>query len=257
VKFTDLSTNIPYSWAWTFGDGTSSTAKNPAHVYSSDGTYTVTLKATNAGGSNTATRTNYIVVSTSAHPPVADFIATPTTGNPPLSVTFTDTSSNAPTSWLWTFGDGASATIQNPTHPYTNPGTYTVTLTASNAGGNNSKMMTDYITVIEPTISLALENPFTGNWNLAQGENTQDYGNLVITSNANWQITTAATNGDYLMQGSNKLVNKLQLNNGDATVFMDTGSGNKTRGLSFSQKIDPADLAGNYNTVVTFTGVTV
>ena len=53
-----------------------------------------------------------------------------------LSVVFTDTSSNTPTSWLWDFGDGsATSTAQNPTHPYAAPGDYTVTLTATNASG--------------------------------------------------------------------------------------------------------------------------
>lgn len=52
--------------------------------------------------------------------------------------TFTDTSTNTPTSWDWTFGDGGTSTLQNPTHTYANPGYYTVTLTATNAGGSSS-----------------------------------------------------------------------------------------------------------------------
>jgi PKD repeat protein len=63
VSFTDTSTGSPTSWSWSFGDGTSSTAQNPSHTYAAAGTYTVSLTATNAGGSDTATRTGYITVS--------------------------------------------------------------------------------------------------------------------------------------------------------------------------------------------------
>lgn len=61
VQFTDLSTGDPTSWAWDFGDGGTSTEQNPAHTYADAGTYTVELVATNADGSDTATKTDYIV----------------------------------------------------------------------------------------------------------------------------------------------------------------------------------------------------
>lgn len=63
VQFTDTSTNSPTSWLWNFGDSTTSTAQNPTKTYSTPGTYTVTLTATNAGGSDGETKTGYIVVS--------------------------------------------------------------------------------------------------------------------------------------------------------------------------------------------------
>jgi PGF-pre-PGF domain-containing protein len=64
VQFTDTSNGSPTRWNWSFGDGSYSTARNPSHTYSIIGTYTVSLNATNSAGSNTATRTNYITVST-------------------------------------------------------------------------------------------------------------------------------------------------------------------------------------------------
>lgn len=64
VEFEDLSTNIPYAWAWDFGDGNTSVAKNPTHTYASDGLYTVQLITTNAYGSDTLIQTNYIEVAT-------------------------------------------------------------------------------------------------------------------------------------------------------------------------------------------------
>ena len=74
VVFKDTSTNSPTSWLWNFGDGATSTVKNPSHRYTTAGIYSVTLTSTNAFGSNTVTRTNYIIVNPVNpvnHPPVA------------------------------------------------------------------------------------------------------------------------------------------------------------------------------------------
>ncbi|HOI13823.1 MAG TPA: PKD domain-containing protein, partial [Methanoculleus sp.] len=81
--------------------------------------------------------------------PTADFTATPTSGDVPLAVTFTDLSTVSPTSWAWDFeNDGVvDSTEQNPTHTYTTAGTYTVNLTVSNAAGSDAEVKTDYITV--------------------------------------------------------------------------------------------------------------
>ena len=59
VQFIDLSQNV-ISWNWNFGDGGTATSGCPAHTYSAAGNYTVTLTATNSGGSNTITKVNYI-----------------------------------------------------------------------------------------------------------------------------------------------------------------------------------------------------
>ncbi len=144
VTFTDSSTYSPTAWSWTFGDSNSSTAQNPSHSYTAVGSYTVALTATNAYGNNTNTKSNYITV---GNPPVANFSGTPTSGNVPLAVTFTDSSTNTPTAWSWTFGDSNSSTVQNPSHTYSGAGTYTVALTATNAYGNNTNTKSSYITV--------------------------------------------------------------------------------------------------------------
>jgi len=62
VAFTDLSSGVPTSWSWTFGDGGTSTAQNPSHTYTGAGDFTVSLTATNALGSDAETKTNYITV---------------------------------------------------------------------------------------------------------------------------------------------------------------------------------------------------
>lgn len=87
--------------------------------------------------------------------PVAAFSATPLTGTAPLSVTFTDASTNTPTSWLWEKSDDAGAswsnftsgaTSQNPTEEFT-AGTWSIRLTATNAGGSDSETKLSYLTV--------------------------------------------------------------------------------------------------------------
>lgn len=81
--------------------------------------------------------------------PVANFTANTTSGCAPLTVSFSDQSSNNPTSWSWIFNGAtpSSSISPNPTVIYNTPGIYSVTLTASNAGGSNTKTMTNYITV--------------------------------------------------------------------------------------------------------------
>ena len=68
VRFTDKSIGSPTSWKWSFGDGKTSTAQNPEHQYLQEGKYKVTLTVTNAAGSSTITKTNYITVTTNTRP---------------------------------------------------------------------------------------------------------------------------------------------------------------------------------------------
>ncbi len=79
--------------------------------------------------------------------PIAAFSGTPTSGAVPLTVQFTDASTQNPSSWSWTFGDGATSTAQNPSHTYSAAGSYTVGLTVTNAGGSTSTSKSNYITV--------------------------------------------------------------------------------------------------------------
>ena len=154
VKFTDQSANYPTSWAWDFNnDGIiDSTQQNPTFTYTTPGTYTVTLNATNLAGSNSIVKTDYITVSYPA--PVADFSAGTTNGSSPLDVYFSDKSAGYITSYAWDFNsDGIiDSTEQNPTYSYSTSGTYTVTLTVSGPGGSNSVVKTDYITVLNSDV---------------------------------------------------------------------------------------------------------
>lgn len=89
-------------------------------------------------------------------PPVAAFTASPTSGLAPLTVQFTDTSTGDPTSWLWDFGDGSTSTEQHPTHTYTDPGTWTATLTVSNPSGSSTAQTTVAARSADPVSSFGV-----------------------------------------------------------------------------------------------------
>ena len=147
VNFTNLSSNAT-NFAWDFGDGNLSSDSNPTNVYSFAGTYTVSLTAIGAGGTNQFIRVNYIVVS-DPPPPVVDFASDKTNGIPPLAVVFTNLSTGA-TYFTWDFGDGNFSTDLNPTNIYSYAGTYTVILTATGAGGTSQLIRANYILINEP-----------------------------------------------------------------------------------------------------------
>jgi Zn-dependent metalloprotease/plastocyanin len=190
VVFTDTSSNTPTSWSWNFGDGGTSTLKNPSHQYTTQGTYTVTLTAANAYGSDSETKTNYITV-TAPQAPVAAFVGSPTTVSVGGTVTFTDQSTNSPTSWAWTFEGGtpATSTAQNPTVTYSAAGTYDVTLVATNAQGSDTEAKIDYITVTSVSYCASQGNSQTYEWisrvrvaNLDNSSGASKYSNFTSLS---------------------------------------------------------------------------
>lgn len=100
IDFTDFSTGNPTLWNWSFGDNEYSDEQNPTHVWMTAGTYTVTLNASNGVYSDIETKVDYIRV---FEVPTANFTSNVTSGVDPLAVQFTDTSTNAPTAWGWSF----------------------------------------------------------------------------------------------------------------------------------------------------------
>ncbi|MGD0166876.1 MAG: PKD domain-containing protein [Gaiellaceae bacterium] len=120
------------SYSWSFGDGATSTDVSPSHVFTMPGTYTVTLTASTSGTSS-QTSTTIVVSAGPSVTPQASFTVDHASGQAPLTVHFTNTSLRAKT-YLWSFGDGATSTDVSPSHAFTTPGTYAVTLTASASG---------------------------------------------------------------------------------------------------------------------------
>jgi PKD repeat protein len=150
VQFNDTSSGgIPTLRNWNFGDGTTSIEIDPVHTYTTTGNYTVSLELANGDADVFENRTDYITVFPPT-PPVVAFSANTTTGKAPLAVRFTDASTNAPTAWEWSFGDGYVSTEQNPVHRYSVSGTYAVSLNANNADGTGNLTKPAYITVTQP-----------------------------------------------------------------------------------------------------------
>jgi PKD repeat protein len=167
VTLTDLSENNPATWSWTFVGGTPSTSslQNPVVAYNTPGVYDVQLQVTNSAGNSTMLKSAYITVQNES-PPVADFIANLTVIAAGASVSFSDLSTNNPTSWAWTFNGGtpSSSAVQNLVVTYNTPGIYNVQLVATNGGGSNTMLKTAYITVTDPfagtlMITEIMQNP--------------------------------------------------------------------------------------------------
>ncbi|MFA5414245.1 MAG: PKD domain-containing protein [Methanoregula sp.] len=159
VQFNDTTTRSVESWYWVFGDESSSTEKNPVHTYTNAGTYTVALTAaTHQGKTATKTQSNYITVTSSSGGSVpgssggdsggsdssslvtssvsyrVNFTADLTTGVPPLTVRFRDTSTIKNISrWAWDFsGDNVPDSLeQNPVSVFSKIGNYSVNLTVT------------------------------------------------------------------------------------------------------------------------------
>ncbi len=157
VTFSDLSTGTIDTWSWTFGDGGTSTLANPNHTYTVAGTYTVSLTVTGPGGTDSQTQVDLVTVTGA---PVASFANSTPTILVGGSVSFIDTSVGA-TSWAWDFGDGGTSTMQNPSHNYSLPGTYTVELVASNSCFGNTFASVDLVTVLADEIH-AVISPASG-----------------------------------------------------------------------------------------------
>ncbi|WPV67311.1 PKD domain-containing protein [Chitinophaga sp. LS1] len=130
VSFTGVTTGAT-SWEWDFNDGTSSTVQNLTHTYTAEGSYTVSLQASNAAG---CTTTTYQTIS--VQKPILSIDGLPN-GCVPLDDTFTPIVATADpvVSWSWDFGDGSTSTAKIPTHTFTAQGDYIVTLTITTQGG--------------------------------------------------------------------------------------------------------------------------
>lgn len=166
ITFTDTSTNGPTAWSWEFegGNPETSTEQNPTVTYENSGVFTVTLTAANTFGETSNSKTDFITVNDPVLKPEADFSASETTIESGNSITFTDTSTNGPTSWSWEFegGDPAISEEQNPTINYNGSGIYEVTLTATNTGGSDTETKSGYIVVNQQTASYTVT--FEGTW---------------------------------------------------------------------------------------------
>ena len=158
VAFNDQSIGSPTSYFWQFGDGITSTEKNPNHTYAMVGTYSVALQAKNNQTGGYGIWDGYITVTNGYVPEptptpvpgdiIPSFNISRTSGSVPLTVQFNDTSSGNPIVWLWDFGDGEISTLKNPEHIYNAPGKYSVSLLVQNSKYCGSMTKSGVVTVI-------------------------------------------------------------------------------------------------------------
>lgn len=147
----------PYSYAWTFGDGTTGSGASPSHTYTSTGTYRAGVTVTDHYGRVASGQTSDITVT----PPFqATISASATSGTAPLTVDFTSSTSygQSPYTYLWRFGDGTTSTEARPAHIYETPGTYDAGLTITDSRGKAAASSNVRVTVtarpdLEVTIS--------------------------------------------------------------------------------------------------------
>lgn len=139
------------NFSWNFGDGSTSTADNPSHLYPTPGTYTVKLQAFDSTSCNQVDSTSFTISVSSI--PVASFTYSP---NPPQENTFTNFTNQSlgATRYLWNFGDGDSSTLTSPSHIFPATGTYRVCLNAANNEGCNADTCRNVQSLIHPLVAV-------------------------------------------------------------------------------------------------------
>ena len=229
VLFNDLTTGYPDAWSWDFGDGGTSEEQNPEHLFTSNGIYHVCLITSNVNGS-TGHCENILI--DSYLPPVASFNFS---GDP--TVTFTDLSSESPTTWDWDFGDGYSSVEQNPVHTFLENNTYYVCLTAGNEVGTNTNCqyvfiesyefapVADFTYFGDPTtyfVDFSTNLPTSWYWDFGDGMSSIDQSpSHIYALNGTYIVCLTASND----VGENTYCQTIVINGYPSTVASYTYSG--------------------------------
>ena len=165
IQFSDIS-NVTGStlsaWSWDFGDGNMDSSQSPAHQFINNGTYNVTLTVSTPSNC-TASITQQITINTNI--PTVQFSSPNVCDG--ITMTFTDQSTGAPFSnWSWDFNDPVSSSdtsnLQNPSHTFSAPGTFLVSLTVTNADGCHNQIQQNVTVNPIPVASIINPNPACG-----------------------------------------------------------------------------------------------
>ncbi|MCY3927669.1 MAG: PKD domain-containing protein [Acidobacteria bacterium] len=219
IRFTDTSTGDVKEWHWSFGDGTTSDLKSPTHAWSSPGLYDVTLTVSDGSTSDSATRA-FLVETPPRVPLKASFrldipceedLCRTFTDAP---VSFVDTSGGNVTEWRWSFGDGATSNLRSPTHAWSTPGFYDVTLTVGDGSASDSATRTVLVEAVVPAGSCRFDSEtlclqdsrfeVRANWWSGDGESgpgrvvyagTNDSGLFRFFDPLNWEILIKVLDG--------------------------------------------------------------
>ncbi len=136
VIFSDMSTGPVENYEWNFGDGSTSDEKNPVHIYTTTGKFTVQQVIKKGDSIDFSSQ-----IITVKEPVEAKFIVANPSQPYYTEFKFFDASTGVPVKWAWSFGDGTNSSSKDPTHVYNRKGTYTVILTVWNADGNSDTVV--------------------------------------------------------------------------------------------------------------------
>ena len=156
------------SYSWDFDDGSTIVSDpDPQHTFGSEGTYDVTLTVGDADGNTDQNTVRITVLPPANTPPVAEIAATPLTGQAPLLVNFTGSTStddNGIVSFAWDFMDGGGSLDPDPANTFFTEGTYTVLLTVTDAGGLTDSATIDIVVTATdmPPVARAEGAPLSG-----------------------------------------------------------------------------------------------
>ncbi len=266
VTFQDQSTGNPKFWNWDLGNGQLSNLQNPTAVYSTPGTYSITLVVRNANGTHGITKTNYITVYPS---PYSNIGADKTIACLPATIQFQDLSIDTVgtiVSWFWDFGDGTTSTLQNPQKTYTNVGFYTVALTVkSNTGCSHASSRYRYIRVVSGVtadfsskIDSVCRAPFgvnffnetsgpgilTYNWNFGNsGTSTQQNPSTIYNATGTYNVQLMVSS-EY---GCSDTISKPVTVIGSVTNFNSPDSACLNKPVNFVNASTPAATAAFWN----------
>ncbi len=187
-----ISSGAISSWQWRFGDGNSSIQQNTNHIYTSGGSYTVSLKVTTAQGCVDSIAKTITV----EDKPIVHFSGNNLVGCAPLTVNFNDSSiTSAGSTYFWKFGDNTTSAFQNATHTYTTSGAYSVTHFVTTSGGcADSLIKTSYITVTNSAVAnFGVTNRCLGSSAIFTDSSTISSGTIT-----NWNWSFGDGNGSTL-----------------------------------------------------------
>ncbi|WP_439481413.1 PKD domain-containing protein [Cyclobacterium plantarum] len=192
------------SYAWDFDDEATATMVSPVHTFNNPGTYTVSLTVIDDTGESA--QTSLVIEVQENLPPVAIPDASVTTGNAPLTVAFNGDGSSddqGEVTYLWDFGNGDTSTEANPDYTFTQTGTYNVTLTVTDANGNEDVQQIQVLVTdpgLQPSLEIRVnaggpEVTFEGNVFAADNyfEGGKTYSNASATVPALYQTERSST----------------------------------------------------------------
>lgn len=270
VNFDSTVTGYVTSYAWTFGDGATSTEADPSHEYTTRGIYDVSLTVTGVGSSDTEAKTDLVVVKEPA--PVVDFTYSPASGVEPLDVTFDATNTGgAVTTWNWEYKLTTDTTwtsfaaTEDASHTFAN-GTYDIRLTATGPDYTDVETKTAAVSVGASSIAVSVSPSTIEFGTMAAGvdEEGATTVSVDVTGGTSWTVTASATHGGYMSTGTVNLANLFEISNDNKANWYDLSENLEfltgVAGIDGSQVADvkqaiaAADAPGAYSITLTFEG---